>query len=96
MKNKWASFNPREFKVGDIVCSKSQSKPRLIVEITDDALLYVNMFQCAFCETEQLGKHLVHPLYFEALESGFGEEMVRVGNIAEYEKFINMVNSQGQ
>lgn len=88
-KNKWTSTNPKEFKIGDIICNKNnQSFLRLVLGISDEALWVSGLILCALTSNEDI--HPIYPIFFDEV----GEDLLRLGNLKDFQRFVDDENIQ--
>lgn len=88
-KNKWTSTNPKEFKIGDIICNKNnQSFLRLVLGISDEALWVSGLIHCALTPNEDV--HPIYPIFFDEV----GEDLLRLGNLKDFQRFVDDENIQ--
>ena len=92
MNSRWISHNPKEFKVGDIICNTStQSFLRLVVYIDDIAIWCVGLVHCSFTENNK--SHPLFPIYFNEIENS-EEQLTKLGNLNDYAGFIKDIQNE--
>lgn len=92
-KSRWISDNPRDFNIGDIICYKhKQDFLRLVVYVEDNALWVTGLVHCAL--TENCESHPIFPMYFDEIENGYCEPLLRLGNLKNYSNYINDVRME--
>lgn len=92
-KSRWTSDNPKEFVAGDIICNKElQDFLRLVVYVDDTALWCVGLVHCSLTENDEI--HPIFPMYFDEIEQGSWEQLLRIGNIKDYSNYINDVHEE--
>ena len=92
-KSRWISDNPRDFNAGDIICNKAlQDFLRLIVYADDNAIWVTGLVHCSL--TENCENHPIFPMYFDEIERGVYEPLLRLGNLEDYSNFISDVHME--
>lgn len=92
-KSRWISYDPKEFVAGDIICNKElQDFIRLVVYVDDVALWCVGLVHCAL--SENCNPHPLFPMYFDEIEKGVWEPLLRIGNLNDYSNYINSVQNE--
>lgn len=93
MKSRWISSNPKEFVPGDIICNRDkQNFLRMVVYKDDVALWCVGFIHCAF--TENNDNHPIFPIYFDEINAGIWQELIRLGNISDYNSYISRIEGE--
>lgn len=92
-KSRWINNNPKEFVPGDIVCNKEkQDFLRLIVHVDNVAIWCVGLIHCSL--SENCSPHPIFPMYFDEIEKGVWEPILKLGNLTDYSNYIDAVNSE--
>ena len=91
MKSRWTSDNVKDFKVGDIICEKTdQSFKRLIVYVDDVAIWVTGLVHCAL--TENNDKHPIYPIYIDNHDET--EFLLRLGNLNDFLSFVDRIQDE--
>ena len=92
-KSRWTSHDPKEFVTGDIICNrKLQDFLRLVVYVDDVALWCVGLVLCSLTENNET--HPLFPMYFDEIEKGCWEPLLRLGNLNDYSNYISNVHDE--
>jgi len=92
-KSRWTSCNIKEFVAGDIICNKEKQEfLRLVVYVDDTALWCVGLVHCSL--TENCNPHPIFPIYFDEIEQGVWEPLLKLGNLNDYSNYINDVHDE--
>jgi hypothetical protein len=92
-KSRWISDNPKDFVAGDIICNKAkQDFLRLVVYSDDNAIWVTGLVHCALTKNNEI--HPIFPMYFDEIERGIYEPLLRLGNLKDYSNFINDVHME--
>lgn len=93
MNSRWVTDDPKKFVEGDIICDRKQQRTlSLVVKVTDEAIWTTGLVLCSLTENNE--EHPLFPLYFEEMEKGYVDPMIRLGNLKDYMQFITDVQGE--
>ena len=83
----WRSYNPREFKSGDIICERDdQSHTMIVLDINEDALWCIGLVHCALTVNHKV--HPIFPIWFEWIDNGIQKPLARLGNLNDFSAYV--------